>query len=127
MGDGAQLRRMLEADPATPRHLDWLESADLNPWARWREICAELPRDARVIQVPDCLLAVEAARAGQGVCICNEDLVSRDIERGLLVYATEQRFTLDAGVYAVCSPHARERPEVEAVRAWFIEESPLGQ
>ncbi len=106
--------------------LDWIESDDFRPWARCRELCSELPCEPRVIDVPDSLLAVEAARAGQGVCICNEDLVSGDIERGLLVYATEQRFALDAAVYAVCSPHARERPEVEAVRAWFIEESPRG-
>ena len=106
--------------------LDLLESADLTPWARCRELSSELAQDARVTEVSDCLLAVEAARAGQGACICNEDLASSDIERGLLVYATEHRFSLDAAVYAVCTPQALQRPEVEAVRAWFIEESPRG-
>jgi LysR family glycine cleavage system transcriptional activator len=113
--------------PHELHRLDLLESTDLTPWARCRELCSELAQDARVTRVSDCLLAVEAARAGQGVCICNEDLVSGDIARGVLVHATERRFALDAAVYAVCTPHALQRPEVEAVRAWFIAESPRAQ
>jgi LysR family glycine cleavage system transcriptional activator len=108
------------------RH-NWLESGDFAPWARCREVCSELSHDARILFVPDCVLAVEAARAGQGISICNEDLVRADIERGVLARATEQRFSLDAGVYAVCSPHALQRPEVAAVRDWFIAQSPLAQ
>jgi LysR family transcriptional regulator, glycine cleavage system transcriptional activator len=106
---------------------DWLESEDFAPWARCREVCPELCHDARILFVPDCMLAVQAARAGQGITICNEDLVRADVERGVLAYATEQRFSLNAGVYAVCSPHALQRSEVEAVRAWFIAQSPLAQ
>ena len=108
-------------------HYDWLESEDFSPWARCREVCSDLSCGARILFVPDCVLAMEAARAGQGITICNEDLVRADIERGVLAYATEQRFWLNAGVYAVCSPHALQRSEVEAVRAWFIAQSPLAQ
>jgi LysR family glycine cleavage system transcriptional activator len=102
----------------------WIESADFTPWARCRAICRELPAAASTILVPDCVLSLEAARAGQGISISNEDLVRGDIERGLLVYASEHRFALAAAVYAVCAPAALQRPEVEAVRSWFIEHAP---
>jgi LysR family transcriptional regulator, glycine cleavage system transcriptional activator len=108
-------------------HYDWLESEDFSPWARCRQVCPDLSCDARMLFAPDCVLAMEAARAGQGITICNEDLVRADVDRGVLVHATEQRFRLDAGVYAVCSPHALQRSEVQAVRAWFIAQSPLAQ
>jgi LysR family transcriptional regulator, glycine cleavage system transcriptional activator len=106
---------------------DWIESADFTPWARCRASCRELPAGASMIMVPDCVLSLEAARAGQGISISNEDLVRGDIERGLLAHACEQRFSLAAAVYAVCATQALQRPEVEAVRAWFIEHSPLAQ
>ena len=106
---------------------DWIESADFKPWARCRASCRELPEGASMITVPDCVLSLEAARAGQGISISNEDLVRGDIERGVLAYASEQRFSLSNAVYAVCPPSALQRPEVEAVRAWFIEHSPLAE
>jgi LysR family glycine cleavage system transcriptional activator len=116
-------QRPLPLDQLARYH--WIESADFKPWARCRAICRELPADAATIQVPDCVLSLEAARTGQGISISNEDLVRGDIERGLLVYASEHRFALATAVYAVCAPAARQRPEVEAVRAWFIEHAPL--
>lgn len=124
--------------PAYARALDLRTPADLQRatllvttvqphWARWFQQFAALSDEA-VAAIPRIhfdqgLMAIDAARQGQGVVMISPLLTDAELRDGSLVEVFPLRLPLANGYYLV---HPRKRalsPAAQAVKAWFIDEA----
>ena len=78
--------------------------------------------NAHVVYLEE-LRALEAARAGLGVLICEQNLISADLRRGVLVKAIDQVRSLDCAVYVMCRWDQVARPEVSRFCDWMVSAS----
>jgi LysR family transcriptional regulator, glycine cleavage system transcriptional activator len=113
----ADLRR------ATLIHIDGRRRPQLLPdWRRWCEKAKARQIDTDSGQhLPDSLLAVQAAIAGQGVAIVSRVLVSDALRTGLLVAPFSVALPGDA-YHFVCAEGLEHRADIASLRNWFASE-----
>ncbi len=64
------------------------------------------------------LHAIDAVAAGQGIAICSDVVVSRELESGALVKAHDLSLP-GYGFYLVYVPNHPQQPHIEAFCAWM--------
>jgi LysR family glycine cleavage system transcriptional activator len=69
------------------------------------------------------LMAIEAARRHQGMVITSQWLTEEEMASGMLIEPFEQRLPLAKGYYVVQPRHAIQRPTVQALKEWLIEQA----
>ena len=104
-----------------------LETTIQPHWPRWlgqfsrlgeTEIAA-IPR----IHFDQGLMAIEAAKQGQGVVMISPLLTTLEVEGGALVEPFPHRLPLSSGYYVVHHGRLALRPAAAAVKGWLIEEA----
>jgi LysR family glycine cleavage system transcriptional activator len=106
-------------------HFDWLRSDPDTPnWRRWlttaRSIDPDLPEAIEIcgMSFREELHAIGAVVAGQGVAICSDVVVGRELESGTLVKAHDLSLP-GYGFYLVCLYHHPRQPVIEAFSSWI--------
>jgi LysR family transcriptional regulator, glycine cleavage system transcriptional activator len=106
-------------------HFDWLNWNPRVPtWRRWfataRSVDPDVPEVGNVwkLSFREELHAMDAVVAGQGIAICSDVVVSRDLAGGALVRA--HGLSLPGyGFYLVHLPNHPRQPVIEAFGAWM--------
>ncbi|MGH6885357.1 MAG: LysR substrate-binding domain-containing protein, partial [Geminicoccales bacterium] len=103
----------------------WLRSDSETPnWHRWlaiaRSVDPDLPEFTEVWELSfrEELHAIEAVIAGQGVGVCSDVVVGRELESGALVKAHDLSLP-GYGFYLVHLPDHPRQPIIEAFSAWI--------
>jgi LysR family glycine cleavage system transcriptional activator len=116
-----KIKALADLRRATLIHIDGRRRPQPLPdWPRWCKKAKVLNLDTTPGQhVPDSLLAVQAAIAGQGVAIVSLVLVSHALRAGLLV--TPFSVVLPGDSYHfVCAEGLQDRADIAKLRAWFV-------
>jgi LysR family glycine cleavage system transcriptional activator len=91
------------------------------PWQPWFEAAGlQWPEPSSGPLFGDASLMLDAAANGQGVALARSVLVGRDLESARLVRLFDVAIPSARSYYAVCSPDAATRPEIDAFIAWLI-------
>jgi LysR family glycine cleavage system transcriptional activator len=106
-------------------HFDWMNRDREAPtWPRWlataRSVDPGVPNTNKAWDVSfrEELHAIDAVAAGQGIAICSDIVVSRELKSGALVKA--HALSLPGyGFYLVSVPNHPQRPNIEAFSAWM--------
>jgi LysR family glycine cleavage system transcriptional activator len=106
-------------------HFDWMNRDREAPtWPRWlataRSVDPGIPNTNKAWDVSfrEELHAIDAVAAGQGIAICSDIVVSRELKSGALVKA--HALSLPGyGFYLVSVPNHPQRPNIEAFSAWM--------
>lgn len=93
-------------------------------WAGWLRRFSSLG-DAQIALLPSLhfdqsMLAIEAARHGQGVVLSSPLLVEQELRDGTLCEPLPLRMPVDKGYYLVAPRHTRLRPAAAALRDWLL-------
>jgi LysR family transcriptional regulator, glycine cleavage system transcriptional activator len=102
--------------------------ASLHPhWGDWLRQFSQLSQ-AQIAAIPAIhfdqgLMAIEAARLGQGVVMASPHLTEEESADGTLIEPFALRLPLAAGYYVVHPRNAVLRPAPQACKAWLIEEA----
>jgi LysR family glycine cleavage system transcriptional activator len=106
-------------------HFDWLKPESETPtWYRWwtvaRSVDPTLPPAADLwdLGFREELHAVEAVIAGQGIAICSDVVLGRELEDGSLVKAHDMSLP-GYGFYLVHLPKHPQQPLISAFSAWI--------
>ena len=111
--------------PADLAHYPLLEVSRFDGWRRWFAAAGQSGVEAHMIYLDDFIPVFEAARAGRGVLLCEENLIESDLRRGTLVKPIDQPLRLDGGAYLLCRWDQLARPEVARFCDWVLTESAL--
>lgn len=106
-------------------HFDWMNRDPEAPtWSRWlataRSVDPDIPYTNKTwdLSFREELHAIDAVVAGQGIAVCSNVVVSRELESGALVKA--HAFSLPGyGFYLVSVPNHPQQPNIEAFSAWM--------
>ena len=106
-------------------HFDWMNRDPEAPtWRRWlgtaRSVDPGIPDTSKAwdLSFREELHAIDAVAAGQGIAICSDVVVGRELESGALVKA--HALSLPGyGFYLVSVPNHPQRPNIEAFSAWM--------
>ncbi|WP_165191689.1 LysR substrate-binding domain-containing protein [Caulobacter soli] len=117
-----RLRTVEDLTRARLIHIDGRVAPRPSPdWRRWCDQVGVLDLDTETgLRFTDSLYAVQATVAGQGVAIVSLVIAADALANGLLVAPFSQ--TLSGETYSfACAPALSERPDVVALRDWFVE------
>ena len=106
-------------------HFDWMNRDHEAPtWSRWLAAARSVDpgiqdtNKAWDLSFREELHAIDAVAAGQGIAICSDVVVSRELKSGALVKA--HALSLPGyGFYLVSVPHHPQRPNIEAFSVWM--------
>jgi len=106
-------------------HFDWTSRDPEAPtWSRWLATARAVDPDLPDIDKPwdlsfrEELHAIDAVVAGQGIAVCSDIVVSRELKSGTLVKA--HNLSLPGyGFYIVHVPGHARQPTIEAFSAWI--------
>jgi LysR family glycine cleavage system transcriptional activator len=106
-------------------HFDWMSRDPEAPtWRRWlataRSVDPGIPETNKAwdLSFREELHAIDAVAAGQGIAICSDVVVSRELESGALLKA--HALSLPGyGFYLVSVPDHPQRLNIEAFSAWM--------
>jgi LysR family glycine cleavage system transcriptional activator len=106
-------------------HFDWMNRDREAPiWPRWlaaaRSVDPGIPdaNKAWDLSFREELHAIDAVAAGQGIAICSDVVVSRELESGALIKA--HNLSLPGyGFYLVHVPNHPQQPHIEAFSVWI--------
>jgi LysR family glycine cleavage system transcriptional activator len=106
-------------------HFDWMNRDREAPtWSRWlataRSVDPGIPETNKAwdLSFREELHAIDAVAAGQGIAICSDVVVSRELKSGALVKA--HALSLPGyGFYLVSVPSHSQRPDIDAFSAWM--------
>ena len=106
-------------------HFDWMNRDREAPtWSRWlataRSVDPSIPDTHKAwdLSFREELHAIDAVAAGQGIAICSDVVVSRELKSGALVKA--HALSLPGyGFYLVSVPDHPQRPIIEAFSTWM--------
>jgi LysR family glycine cleavage system transcriptional activator len=125
LADGQPIRRAADLLRYPLIHFDWLRSDSGSPtWHRWlataRSIDPDLPQieETFALSFREELHAIEAVIAGQGIAVCSDIVVGRELEQGTLVKAHDLSLP-GYGFYLVFLPDHPRQSTVEAFSAWL--------
>lgn len=99
---------------------------DIPTWKRLLEKLRKVDRetpgiaDLRVLSFSEETHAIEAAISGQGIAICSDVLVARDIEAGRLKRLFVRVHLAGKIFFVVHLPHHRHRSAIDAFRGWIV-------
>jgi LysR family glycine cleavage system transcriptional activator len=106
-------------------HFDWLNPDPATPtWHRWlataRAVDPDLPpiEETWALSFREELHAIEAVIAGQGIAVCSDVVVGRELSQGVLVRAHDLSLP-GYGFYLVCLPDHPRQAIIEAFSAWL--------
>lgn len=91
-------------------------------WSKWAALADLDVREEKSTRFPNTFLAIEAAVAGLGVCLCEERLVAQDVEAGRLV-APFGFVPIRDGFIALVSDRGRGRGSALAFLDWLETEA----
>jgi len=107
-------------------HFDWMNRDREAPtWPQWlataRSVDPGIPdtNEAWDLSFREELHAIDAVVAGQGIAICSDVVVSRELKSGALIKAHDLSLP-GYGFYLVSVPNHSPQPHVEAFSAWLI-------
>jgi LysR family glycine cleavage system transcriptional activator len=106
-------------------HFDWMNRDREAPtWPRWlataRSVDPGIPDTNKAwdLSFREELHAIDAVAAGQGIAICSDVVVSRELKSGVLVRA--HALSLPGyGFYLVSVPSHSQQPDIDAFSAWM--------
>ena len=106
-------------------HFDWMNRDHEAPtWSRWLAAARSVDpgiqdtNKAWDLSFREELHAIDAVAAGQGIAICSDVVVSRELKSGALVKAHALALP-GYGFYLVSVPNHPQRPNIEAFSAWM--------
>ncbi|PAQ05338.1 LysR substrate-binding domain-containing protein [Mesorhizobium temperatum] len=106
-------------------HFDWMNRDREAPtWSRWlamaRSVDPGIPDTNKAwdLSFREELHAIDAVAAGQGIAICSDVVVSRELKSGALVKAHDLSLP-GYGFYLVCVPDHPLQPHIEAFSNWM--------
>jgi DNA-binding transcriptional LysR family regulator len=110
--------------PAQLLQYPLLRDRDSNTWRRWFALAGGVDPDAvpNPVWRVQALLALEAAITGQGVILCSQDVVARDVAAGRLVQVSDIGFQ-EGGYYLVHAERALRRKAARVFQEWILERS----
>jgi LysR family transcriptional regulator, glycine cleavage system transcriptional activator len=92
-------------------------------WNSWLEFAGQDPPDEnRGLRVDTLQMAFDAALRGMGVVLGRRPLVDPELEAGTLVTLVDQTLRSPTAYWLVGLPETMTRPDIQAFRAWLIEE-----
>lgn len=96
-------------------------------WQQWLQRFSQLD-DTRIAAIPcihfdQSLIAIEAAKQGQGVVMACPFLVDEEIAQGVLIEPFEHCLLLPIGYYVVHHRKLAIRPAAQALKDWLIGEA----
>ncbi|MCW4151219.1 LysR substrate-binding domain-containing protein [Halomonas sp. 18H] len=92
-------------------------------WTQWFAQQGYRPGNLRELRFGNGLLALEAARAGQGVLLGSQALHREEIADGKLVVLPHGDLACDKAYYVVSEPETLARPIAWQFRQWLLEEA----
>jgi LysR family glycine cleavage system transcriptional activator len=123
LANGRPIRRAADLFRYPLIHFDWLRSDSESPtWHCWlataRSIDPDLPQieETFALSFREELHAIEAVIAGQGIAVCSDIVVGRELEKKVLVKAHDQSLP-GYGFYLVHLPDHRRQSIIEAFSA----------
>jgi LysR family transcriptional regulator, glycine cleavage system transcriptional activator len=124
LATGKPIRRAADVLQYPLIHFDWLKAdAETPTWRRWlataRSVDPDIPEVTQVwdLSFREELHAIEAVTAGQGVAICSDVVVERELRSGALVRA--HNLSLPGyGFYLMHLPDHPRQPIIAAFSAW---------
>lgn len=123
-GEGGAIRRVADLLRFPLIHFDWMSrDPDAPTWRRWLETARSIDPGLDTDKGWDLGFreeshAIDAVVAGQGVAICSDIVVGRELEDGALVKA--HALSLPGyGFYVVSMPHGSRSATVEMFSAWM--------
>ncbi|MBD9667189.1 LysR family transcriptional regulator [Variovorax beijingensis] len=105
-------------------HFDWMSRDPEAPnWRQWLAMARSIDPALATDKVWDLsfreeIHAIDAVVAGQGVAICSDIVISRELESGTLVKAHPLALP-GYGFYVVSTPHSPRAGAIEAFLAWI--------
>jgi LysR family transcriptional regulator, glycine cleavage system transcriptional activator len=106
-------------------HFDWMNRDPEAPtWRRWlataRSVDPGIPdtNEAWDLSFREELHAIDAVAAGQGIAICSDVVLDRDLKIGTLVKAHDLSLP-GYGFYLLYVPNHPQQPNIEAFSAWM--------
>lgn len=112
-------------DPDRLDAAELIENTD-HAWALWfANAPLEAPARSPALTVRDWGLAVEAAKAGLGVCLASESLVAHELASGALVRVGTRSAPAAYGCYVVWRAHGPKVRLVSRFVDWLLEQAPL--
>jgi len=91
------------------------------PWKPWFTAAGlDWPEPASGSIFGDASLMLDAAASGQGIALARSVLVEHDLASGRLVRLSEVGVASGRAYFAVCSPAARARSEVQRFLEWLV-------
>lgn len=125
----AYLRKLDRKDPGSLAGVTLIHTTMHPHWAVWLKRHAGLTPDAieaiAGMHFDQSLLSIDAAKRHQGVVLTSPLLVQTEVEDGLLVEPFALGLPLDKGFYLVHPRTAQQRPAVQALKQWLIEQAAL--
>ena len=122
---GNAIRRPADLARHTLIHFDWPPSDPHAPtWSRWLATAQAMDFDVREVEeigelsFQEELHAIEAVIAGQGIAICSDVLVARELEMGVLVKALDLAIP-GLGFYLLHVADHPQKSAIEAFLAWI--------
>lgn len=123
--NGRQIERAADVVHLPLIHFDWMNRDPEAPtWSRWlataRSVDPEIPYADKAwdLSFREELHAIDAVVAGQGIAICSDLVVSRELASGVLVKA--HALSLPGyGFYLVSVPNHPQQLNIEAFSAWM--------
>ncbi|RJG01311.1 LysR substrate-binding domain-containing protein [Noviherbaspirillum sedimenti] len=96
-------------------------------WPKWLRHFSRL-KDADIASIPRIhfdqgMVAIEAAKQGQGVVLSSALLMEEETTEGTLIEPFDCRLPLSSGYYVVHHRRLALRPAAAAVKEWLIEET----
>ena len=92
-------------------------------WTSWFEATGgQMPRKVRQLEFNSYSMVVNAALAGQGVCLCWSGLLDGFIEAGALMRLSDKSAMSQRGYYLAARDGLAARRDVRAVLAWLTQQ-----
>ncbi|NEX61395.1 transcriptional regulator GcvA [Noviherbaspirillum galbum] len=111
--------------PRTPQKLaqSLLLRCEGEPWTPWfREAGLDLDEPAGGLVFQDSSMLVRAAAEGHGIALARHVIALNELASGELVRVSDVQVRCPQSYYLVCPPEAMRKPQVQAFRAWLMEE-----
>lgn len=111
--------------PRTPEKIasSTLLRGSLEPWAPWFHAARlDLPEPTGGLVFQDASMLVRAAVEGHGIALARHVIACNDLDAGDLVRLSEVMVQSADSYYLVCTPSALQKPQVQAFRAWLLDE-----
>lgn len=95
-------------------------------WDEWLDHFSEISQSERQaitkIHFDQTLLAIDAAKHGQGVVISNRALVQKELEQGELIEPFGHKLTNNKNFYLVHPKQTKLSPAAKQLKAWLLDE-----